>query len=693
MISITNDSIEFRSNDELLMIQAWGENSIRVRAYADQVEKIAYYHPQLKRLGSTNAKVVRLENDAAQLTNGKIKVVLDHRHRLTFYNDHGKVLLKEFVRQRAVKHDDGSEDAGTAQITNDFNSTLKLKPREFKANGSGSFKTTQRFEANAYEKIFGMGHYQQPFLDQKYNVLELAQRNSQITVPFYVSNLGYGFLWNNPGIGQVEFAKNITRWTMDSSNYIDYWITAGDSPKDILEQFTQLTGRAPQMPANLLGLWQSKLRYRTPEEVLNVADQYQQRGITPSTIAIDYFHWPAQGEYRFDPDYWPHVEQMVETLKQQYHIQPIVSIWPTVQTDAANYQHYLENGYLVRINRGVPMTMQIQGNTVFVDMTHPQARDYVWSLIKKNYLDKGIDYFWLDVAEPGYSVYDFDNYRYHAGSDLQVGNIYPNDYLKMVSDGLDKAGNKQPVVSLTRSAWVGAQKYGALVWSGDIDSSFESLRNQINSSLNMGLAGIPWWTTDVGGFHGGVPTDPTFRQLLVRWFEFATFTPILRMHGDRQPHSKPLSDHGGGSMVTGAPNEIWSYGKDVEKVLLKYLKVREALKPYLELLMQEAHQFGWPLMRTLFYEFPDDLHSWDVDNTYMFGSGILVAPILYEDATTRSVYLPGQVHWLDPYTGQKYDGGQDIKVDASMDQIPVFTNEDYDFDYSKLIDSLKKKVK
>lgn len=165
------------------------------------------------------------------------------------------------------------------------------------------------------------------------------------------------------------------------------------------------------------------------------------------------------------------------------------------------------------------------------------------------------------------------------------------------------------------------------------------------------------------------------------------------MHGDRQPHSKPLSDHGGGSMVTGAPNEIWSYGKDVEKVLLKYLKVREALKPYLELLMQEAHQFGWPLMRTLFYEFPDDLHSWDVDNTYMFGSGILVAPILYEDATTRSVYLPGQVHWLDPYTGQKYDGGQDIKVDASMDQIPVFINEDYDFDFSKLIDSLKKKVK
>lgn len=681
MITIKEHSIEQRYDDELLVIEPWGKNSLRVRAFPDQQfsngDRALLKQPEIE----SNLLTIIKEDDSASIQYGDIKAVIDHRQRLTFYNQDGKVLLKEFIRQRAVKHDDGSEDAGAVQATKDFNSTLKLKAREYQGNDGGDFKITTRFESDPSEKIFGMGQYQQPFLDLKNTILELAQRNSQISVPFYISNLGYGFLWNNPGIGRVTFAKNLTEWEMPSTKYIDYWISAGDTPKQLSEQYAKVTGTVPIFPKKLLGLWQSKLRYRTSQEVLDVVKKYHSKGIQLSVIAIDYFHWPKQGEYRFDTEYWPAPAALATELKD-YDVEPIVSVWPTVQSDARNYQHYLENGYLVKVNRGVRMTMQIQGNTVFVDMTNKSARDYVWSLIKNNYAKNGFVRYWLDVAEPGYSAYDFVNYRYSKGTDLQVGNLYPIDYLKMVYEG--NKNQVDSVVTLVRGAWAGAQRYGALAWSGDIDSSFEALRNQVNTGLNMGLAGIPWWTTDIGGFHGGHPEDPEFRELLMRWFEYATFSPVLRMHGDRQPHSKPLSLSGGGSMVTGAPNEIWSYGPKVEKVLTKFVKIRETLKDYLESLMVIAHEKGLPLMRPLFYEFPQDREAWSVDNTYMLGSALLIAPILNYQERSRGVYLPAGTDWENLSTGETLSGGQTLKIPAPIDAIPVLKRTDSDLDVEDL---------
>lgn len=685
MITIEANRIVKKYDDELLIIEPWGQHSLRVRSFLDQhfVER----ENALTELHGYDEKLVETyyKNNQATIVNGKIKAVLDHRDRLTFYNEKDEVLLKEFIRLRAVKHDDGSEDVGTVEFTKDFNSTLKLKSREYRANNDGSnFRTKVRFEPHAQEKIYGMGQYQQNYLDLKNTMLELAQRNSQMSVPFYVSSRNYGFLWNHPGIGKITFAKNMTEWEMYGTDYIDYWITAGDSPKEITEQYTSVTGRVPEMPKKLLGLWQSKLRYRTPEEVLEVVEGYKQRGIQLSTIAIDYFHWPKQGEYRFDPDFWPEPEKLVKTLKEDYNVEPLISIWPTVQSDAYNYEQYLQGGYLIKVNRGVRLTMQIQGSTVFMDTTNPEARDYVWNLIKKNYKDIGIDYYWVDVAEPGYAVYDFENYRYHSGTAVESGNLYPNGYLKMVYDG-NKDSNES-VVTLVRGAWAGAQKYGALAWSGDIDSSFEAFHNQVNSGLNMGMAGIPWWTTDIGGFHGGNPEDPEFRELMVRWFQYSTFSPILRMHGDRLPHSKPLSNSGGGSMPTGAPNEIWSYGSEVENIMTDYVEIRERMKDYLAESMTEAHELGYPIMRTLFYEFPEDKKSWEIDNTYMLGSDILVAPIMNYKERGREVYLPSGEKWRHLFTGKEYAGGATYYVAAPLEQIPVFIKESA----SELFESLGK---
>lgn len=180
----------------------------------------------------------------------------------------------------------------------------------------GDYKITVRFDANENEKIFGMGQYQQPNLNLKGCILELAQRNSQISIPFYISSLGYGFLWNNPGIGEAAFGANYTQWKSECSEEIDYWITADDTPKEIMKNFTEVTGRAPEFPDNALGLWQCKLRYRTQDEVLEVAREYKRRGIPLDVIVIDFFHWIRQGDWSFDPKYWPDPQAMIDELKE-----------------------------------------------------------------------------------------------------------------------------------------------------------------------------------------------------------------------------------------------------------------------------------------------------------------------------------------------------------------------------------------
>jgi alpha-D-xyloside xylohydrolase len=281
--------------------------------------------------------------------------------------------------------------------------------------------------------------------------------------------------------------------------------------------------------------------------------------------------------------------------------------------------------------------------------------------------------FWLDNAEPDYAQYDFDNYRYYLGPAVKVSNIYPFLYTKTFYDGL-RAEGQTGIVSLVRSAWAGSQKYAALVWSGDVRSTFESFRDQLMAGLNMGLAGIPWWTTDIGGFMGGDVHDPAFVQLLIRWFQFAVFTPVLRMHGDRDPHDiPPLSDkdYGGGYLYTGQPNEMWSYGEKAFQIMKKYLKIRLSLKPYLLDLMKEAHQTGAPLMRTMFYEFPSDEKCWDISDQYMFGSKYLVAPVFCEDQFSRKVYLPSGC-WKNMNDGKEYEGGRTIECSAPIDCIPVF---------------------
>lgn len=590
------------------------------------------------------------------------------------YNSKGDLLLEEYARHRR-------------DLTDPKCSALEIEAREFKPILGGDYHLTYRLESvSSKEKIYGMGQYQQDSLDLKGHDLELAHRNSQASVPFMLSSLGYGLLWNNPGIGRAVLGKNVMSFEAYSTRVLDYWIVrgnfrlvkrrkadqvqvAGDTPAEIEEAYARATGTVPMMPEYGLGFWQCKLRYQTQEELLSIAHEYKARMLPIDLIVIDFFHWPKQGDWKFDNTYWPDPDAMIKELKEM-NIELMVSIWPTVDAKSENYNEMLEKGFLIRTDRGIRIGMDFEGNTIHYDATNPEAQKYLWEKARKNYYEKGIKVFWLDEAEPEYTAYDFDNYRYHLGTNLAIGNIYPREFARTFYEGMEAAGQKN-VMNLLRCAWAGSQKYGALVWSGDIASSWASLRNQLAAGLNIGIAGIPWWTTDIGGFHGGDPNDDAFRELFVRWFQWGTFCPVMRLHGDREPKQKQVGTTGGATCLSGAPNEVWSYGEEVYGICKKYMLIREEMREYVRGLMRQAHEKGTPVMRPLFYVFPEDAKCWEVEDQYLFGDKYLCCPVLAPGLRKRSLYLPAAVSWTSFDGVQTYQGGSVVEVECPLDTMPV----------------------
>ncbi len=668
MITIRNGRLYRRYDSELLCIEPWGPDSFRVRA----TERAGFLNDDTRQALLPAAPVpfdVREEEDGTyRLTNGGISCEISPSGTLTFRDASGKVLLAEYERMRDMQGEGHKR----------FNSALEIRPRTFVSiPGTDNYRLAVRFEPADGEKIFGLGQYQQPYLDMKGCTLELAHRNSQASVPFALSSLGYGFLWNNPAIGRVTFGKNMTAWEADSTKEMDYWIGAGQTPADILHRYTAVTGRVPMMPEYGLGFWQCKLRYQTQEELLDVAREYHRRGIPVDVIVADFFHWPHQGDWKFDPEFWPDPAAMVNELEAM-GTKLMVSVWPTVDGDSENYPAMKEGGMLMRSERGLRLG-QLSGAAI-ADMTNPEARAFVWDKLKKNYYEDGARIFWLDEAEPeingepGRGGYEYDHYRYFAGADLEIGNLYPREYARMTYDGMTEEGQEN-IVNLLRCAWAGSARYGALVWSGDIDSSFASLRNQLAAGLSMGLAGIPWWTTDIGGFHGGNINDPAFKELFARWFAFGCFCPVMRLHGFREPVRLSVNASRGGFPVTGAGNEIWSYGPEIEEICKAYLALREKLRPYTRQIMAAAHEAGDPVIRPLFYGFPEDQTAWNVEDEYLYGPDILVAPVLTAGARERKVYLPAGTRWVSLWDGTVFEGGQAVTAPAPLAQIPVFVRE------------------
>ncbi len=638
---IRQNEVLFSRHCELVRISACHQNAIRFEAFPD----CRIVDENFTLMPRPCPAEIREDDRAVCLTVGKLTAKLEENGKVTFF-DGDRVLLEE---KPEMTFEDGF--------------------RHYVNQASGLWSARVTFESNAREHLYGLGHEASNLFDLKGCSFDIRNVNAKCTIPFVYSSLGYGFLWNNPAVGNVELSNNRTRWSVGATRKIDYVVICG-TPKEVAQALADLTGHAPVMPHWATGFWQSRLRYETQEDLLAVARRYKKERIPLSVIIADYFHWTEQGDYKFDPKYWPDVKAMSDELHEM-GTKLVVSVWPTVNENSENYDPMRGNNLLMLTSRGSNRVFNFYGWQAEIDVTNPATRDYVWNRLKENYLDQGVDALWFDEAEPEIHPEQFDNLIWHRGRGDEIALLYPYYYLKMAYDGFRSMGVENPV-TLTRCAYLGSQKFGALVWSGDIPSTFESLSCQVKAGLNMAMCGIPWWNTDIGGFYGGDTQSEEFRELIVRWFQYGVFSPVMRVHGNRVRHGK-RSDL---KEPSGDPNELWSFGERNFEILKELVFLRERLRPYIERHMEIASEKGYPVMRPMFFDFPDDETCYTLGEQYMFGDDILFAPIVNRGQTDKQVYLP-QGEWILTKNKRPYGPGWH-EIHAEIDELIAFVKKGAD---------------
>ena len=639
---INNNELLLMRYTELIRITPCGKNAIRFQSFPD----CQIINENYTLIPQKSDSVIEEHEYYATLTCGTLKVRLEPNGKLTFYKN-GKKILEEKPEL-----------------------TFKSNYRHFDNKGSGLWSGRITFEPNKDEHFFGLGHSWDNEFDLKGSSIDIRNVNAKCTIPYVYSSLGYGFLWNNPSTGLCELSNNRTRWSCDCCKFMDFVVMAG-TPKDVCTTLSDLTGYAPKMPEWATGFWQSRLRYETQEELLSVARKYKELGIPLSVIIADYFHWTEQGDYKFDPKYWPDVKAMTDELHGM-NTKLIVSMWPTINEHSENYWHMRNNNMLMRTAHGPDRVFDFYGWQNEIDVTNPATRDFVWSKLKENYIDNGVDALWFDEAEPEIHPEHFDNLIWYTGRADTVGLLYPYYYSKMAYDGFKSIG-RDDIITLTRCAYLGSQKFGSLVWSGDIESTFESLACQVKAGLNMSMCGIPWWNTDIGGFYGADITSDYFKELIVRWFQFGLFSPVMRLHGSRNRHFEPTP---GLKEPSGDPNEIWSFGEKNFEILKNLIFIREKLKPYIITQMDIASEQGYPVMRPMFFEYPDDETCYVLDSQYMFGDDIIFAPVVEQGQTKKSVYIPDG-EWILTKDKKIYTKGT-YEITAEIDEFIAFVKKGSD---------------
>ena len=471
-----------------------------------------------------------------------------------------------------------------------------------------------------------------------------------------VSSKGYGIFWNNDSRSRFNnrFA-NYLYITSEVADNIDYYFFYGPELDQIVAAYRELTGAAPMFGKWAYGFWQCKNRYRSQEEILGVARKYRELHIPADNIVQDWFWWNRKGEHVFNKNY-PDPKGMVDQLhKDNFHL--MISVWPFFEPGSAVYDEMDKRGWFVDKFKFAKPPYHTAGMAVY-DATDPEARKYYWQLMDKALFSIGIDAWWLDTTEPETEGQEENILLHHKlaiGSGDRYVNIYPLMTTGAVYDGQRSSSDKKRVFILSRSAFAGDQRYGVTAWSGDINSDFLTFARQIPAGLNFALSGLPYWTTDIGGFVSGDPDDPDYRELFIRWFQFGTFNPILRVHGTRKTDQ----------------NELWSYGPDAQKILTSFDRLRYRLLPYIYSLAWRTTSESYTPMRPLVMDFRTDVRAQNIGDQFMFGPAFLVNPVTEPAATTRTLYLP-QSRWYDFWTGSLITGNRTIEADAPLERLPLY---------------------
>jgi alpha-D-xyloside xylohydrolase len=628
--------IEVAHGDETIRVEPWGADGVRIRIATGSVME-----PAVSGLGVQPASP---SEQAMEVRNGCTVVELQRWRRDAHGADH---LLW------SVRNVDEAEPWLAEQPAH-----WNLPARPWRAaRHDGLWSVSTRLAARRAERWYGLGQHQHGLLDQRGAVVDLVQRNTEVAVPVLVSSRGHALVWNHAGTGRVELGTDAARLVADATAQLDIWVTCPGSVPAAIERMTAVTGRVPVAPTWLSGFWQSRLRYGSQDEVLDVARGYRERGLPLSVIVIDFLHWTRFGDYRFDPARFPDPAAMVAELRSM-GVEPFVSVWPTLHPGSAAWREMEDRGWLVEPPghlRFVDVPDFEPVSLTYYDAFSADARSSVSHRIAEGYGAHGITGLWVDACEPEMYPERHDELTTSAGPLSAVGCAYPAVHAAGLADGLRARGVDSPVL-LCRSSWIGGAAHGSLVWSGDVSSTWEALARHVPAGLNMGLSGFPWWTHDIGGFSGGDPEDPGFRELLVRWFELGVFTPVCRLHGMRVP----------GDWSGGGKNELWSFGPDVEATLTKLLALRESLRPTIDALLAEASATGAPVIRPVWWAHPDDEIAWTVEDQWCLGDTIVFAPVLAPKVQYRRCYLPAGGPWTHASSGARFDGGQWVTVPAPL---------------------------
>lgn len=560
--------------------------------------------------------------------------------------------------------------------------TWTMAPEPAQADdGAGSFRVAATFESPADEHYYGLGQQQQGWMDLRDHEIRCwhdysALGGENVCVPFMVSSLGYGLVWDNPSKTTIKLGFNGQNvWSSDVGDRVSYFVIAGNNADEIYEGYRRLTGVTHLLPRRVYGYIQSKAIYSTQEQVLDVADEYRRKHLPLGVMVVDFLNMTRQGNLDLDPARWPDPAAMNRRLHAM-GVGTLLSVWPHFSKGSLFYDMLARKGWLVHTRDGVPdpggFKAVIGPN---IDTTNPAAAKWFWQEIRDRYIKPyGFDYVWLDETEP-----DIDPAKdmFWIGSGRRYYNVYPLFHTASVYDGFRRDfGNSRRVMILARAAYLGAQRNGTVFWSSDIVATWDMLRRSIPAGLNFTATGLPYWDTDIAGFlspvipadyhaahkplidgsdvRGTIGNYEDYPELFVRWFEWGVFQPVMRAHGER--------NH----------NEVWSYGKQAEPILAKYLKLRYQLLPYTYSAAYRSYQTGAPYMRALFMDFPHDPNVADIPDEYMYGPAFLVAPVTEQGATHRTVYLPAGCDWYNYWTNQRLHGGQTVEVDAPIDTLPLF---------------------
>ncbi len=523
-------------------------------------------------------------------------------------------------------------------------------PRTYVAateNGDPMTHIEDRFSPDQTEAFYGLGQHQSGMFNYRGSTVELGQNNTDVAVPFLVSSKGYGIVWNTAAFTYVDnrFPLELSFESM-AGDGVDYFFVYGPEMDGVIHQYRNLTGHAPMLPRWSYGFIQSKDRYRSLDEIQAVADRYRSERIPLDAIVQDWFWWKTEGDPVFNENY----HNVAGDLKKLHdeHVHTMISTWGLLDPASETYKKMDADGLLIP-------------NAHVYDATSARARDLYWQSLIQPLFAEGWDSFWLDSAEP-------EEYWPHVGDailrDKKIaigdGAMYTNIFPLLHNEGVQqhwRAGNADKrVFLLTRSAFLGQQRVGATVWSGDVYSSFWALKRQVAAGLNFALSGLPYWTTDVGGYHlayGGEFEDPAYQELYLRWYQFGVFCPIFRTHGHRPD------------------NEIWSYPK-VESSLIEYDRLRYRMMPYIYSLAWQVSDGDSTMQRPLVMDWRADPETWNIGDQFMFGPALMVSPVLEAGATQRRVYLPKGAQWYDFWTGKTTEGGVHVQASAPLGRIPLY---------------------